>query len=129
MVGWRELKILVKRQKLSQSCHPPDSKPNPVPARIAGLPHSTRYNGISVLDETALPPAGPSHFRLLCGVGALTALTKSKKHYLGIMWSTGDKQDALVLQCDKSDYRGVLAGLEAISGKKAVEPEALTVPK
>ena len=44
------------------------------------------------------------------------------------MWSTGDKQDALVLQCDKSDYRGVLAGLEAISGKKAVQPEALTVP-
>jgi hypothetical protein len=31
------------------------------------------------------------------------------------------------MQCDKSDYRGVLAGLEGISGKKAVDSDALTV--
>jgi len=31
------------------------------------------------------------------------------------------------MQCDKKDYRGVLTGLEGITGKKAVDSEALTV--
>ena len=31
------------------------------------------------------------------------------------------------LPCDKSDYRGVLTGLEGITGKKAVDSAALTV--
>jgi hypothetical protein len=31
------------------------------------------------------------------------------------------------MQCDKNDYRGVLAGLEGVTGKKAMDSEALTV--
>jgi hypothetical protein len=31
------------------------------------------------------------------------------------------------MQCDKSDYRGILAALEGLSGKKAVDSEAMTV--
>ena len=31
------------------------------------------------------------------------------------------------MQCDKNQYRGVLAGLEGITGKKAVDSSALTV--
>ena len=31
------------------------------------------------------------------------------------------------MQCDKSDYRGVLAGLEGVTGKKAVDSDAMTV--
>jgi hypothetical protein len=31
------------------------------------------------------------------------------------------------MQCDKNDYRGVLAGLEGGTGKKAVDSEAMTV--
>jgi hypothetical protein len=31
------------------------------------------------------------------------------------------------MQCDKSDYRGVLTGLEGISGKKAIDSDAMTV--
>lgn len=31
------------------------------------------------------------------------------------------------MQCDKNDYRGILAGLEGITGKKAVDLEAMTV--
>jgi hypothetical protein len=38
-----------------------------------------------------------------------------------------DKKGGLVLQCDKNDYRGILAGLEGVSGKKAVDPETMTV--
>jgi hypothetical protein len=33
----------------------------------------------------------------------------------------------LAMQCDKNDYRGVLAGLEGLTGKKAVNSEAMTV--
>jgi hypothetical protein len=31
------------------------------------------------------------------------------------------------MQCDKSDYRGILATLEGVSGKKAVDSVAMTV--
>ena len=61
------------------------------------------------------------------GVGALMALTKSKKHYVGITWADGDKKGGFVMQCDKSDYRGVIAGLEGVTGKKAVNSDAMTV--
>jgi CxxC motif-containing protein (DUF1111 family) len=61
------------------------------------------------------------------GVGALMALSKSKKHYVGLTWADGDKKGGLAVQCDKNDYRGVLAALEGISGKKAVNSDAMTV--
>ena len=61
------------------------------------------------------------------GVGALMALTKSKKHYIGITWADGDKKGGFAMQCDKSDYRGELAALEGITGKKAVNSDAMTV--
>jgi hypothetical protein len=47
----------------------------------------------------------------------LMALTKSKKHYVGLTWADGDK----------NDYRGLLAGLEGVTGKKAVNSDAMTV--
>jgi hypothetical protein len=61
------------------------------------------------------------------GLGALTALSKSKKHFVGLTWSTGDIKGGFAMQCDKNDYRGVLAGLEGVTGKKAVDSEAMTV--
>jgi len=61
------------------------------------------------------------------GLGALTALSKSKKHFVGLTWADGDKKGGLVVQCDKNEYRGILAGLEGITGKKAVDSEAMTV--
>ena len=61
------------------------------------------------------------------GVGALMALTKSKKHYVGLTWAAGDAKGSFAMQCDKNDYRGVLAGLEGVTGKKAVNSDAMTV--
>jgi CxxC motif-containing protein (DUF1111 family) len=61
------------------------------------------------------------------GIGALMALTKSKKHYVGLTWADADRKGGFAMQCDKGDYRGVLAGLEGITGKKAVDSEAMTV--
>jgi hypothetical protein len=61
------------------------------------------------------------------GIGALLALTKSKKHYIGLTWDDGGKKGGLAFQADKSDYRGLLAGLEGVTGKKAVDSDAMTV--
>jgi hypothetical protein len=61
------------------------------------------------------------------GIGGLMALTKSKKHYVGLTWADGDKKGGLAMQCDKNDYRGVLAALEGVTGKKAVNSDTMTV--
>jgi hypothetical protein len=61
------------------------------------------------------------------GIGALMVLSKSKKHFVGLTWDTGESKGGIALQCDKSDYRGVLAGLEGVSGKKAVSSDTMTV--
>ena len=61
------------------------------------------------------------------GVGALMALTKSKKHFVGITWDDHGKKGGCAFQADKKDYRGLLAGLEGITGKKAVDTDAMNV--
>ena len=61
------------------------------------------------------------------GLGALLALSKSKKHFIGLTWDDGGKKGGFAFQADKNDYRGVLAGLEGVTGKKAVDSDAMTV--
>lgn len=61
------------------------------------------------------------------GVGALMALSKSKKHFIGFTWDDAGKKGGVAFQADKSDYRGVLAGLEGVTGKKAVDSDAMNV--
>ena len=61
------------------------------------------------------------------GIGALVALSKSKKHYVGLTWADGDKKGGFAMQCDKNEYRGILAALEGVTGKKAVDSEAMNV--
>ena len=64
---------------------------------------------------------------LTLGVGALVALSKSKKHFVGLTWANGDQKGGFAMQCDKSEYRGILAGIEGITGKKAVDSTTMTV--
>jgi CxxC motif-containing protein (DUF1111 family) len=61
------------------------------------------------------------------GIGALTALSKSKKHFIGLTWANGDSKGGFAMQCDKNDYRGILAGLEGVTGKKATNSDTLNV--
>ncbi len=61
------------------------------------------------------------------GLGALLAMSKSKKHFVGLTWKDGDKKGGLAMQCDKNEYRGILAGLEGVTGKKAVDSDAMNV--
>jgi PEGA domain len=61
------------------------------------------------------------------GIGALVAFSKSKKHYIGIVWDAGDgKKGGVAFQADKNEYRGLIAALEGVSGKKAVDTDAVT---
>ena len=55
------------------------------------------------------------------------ALSKSKKHFVGLTWANGDKKGGFAMQCDKNEYRGILAALEGVTGKKAVDSEAMNV--
>ena len=57
-------------------------------------------------------PAALTQFFVSLGIGALMLLAKSKKHYIGLTWADGDKKGGFAMQCDKNDYRGILAGLE-----------------
>jgi hypothetical protein len=61
------------------------------------------------------------------GIGALLALSKSKKHFVGLTWDNAGQKGGFAFQADKSDYRGLLAGLEGVTGKKAVDSDAMTV--
>ena len=61
------------------------------------------------------------------GIGALMALTKSKKHFIGLTWINGEQKGGFAIQCNKNEYRGILSGLEGVTGKKAVNSDALTV--
>ena len=36
------------------------------------------------------------------GIGALMALSKSKKHYVGLTWANGDQKGGLAMQCAKN---------------------------
>jgi len=46
---------------------------------------------------------------------------------VNLTWANGNQESRLAVQCDNNDYRGVLAGLESISGKKAVNSESMGV--
>lgn len=61
------------------------------------------------------------------GLGALLALSKSKKHFIGLTWDNNGAKGGFAFQADKNDYRGLLTGLEGVTGKKAVDSEAMTV--
>lgn len=61
------------------------------------------------------------------GIGALMALSKSKKHYIGLTWDDNGKKGGVAFQADKDEYRGVLAGLEGVAGRKAVNSDSMTV--
>ena len=61
------------------------------------------------------------------GAGLLMALAKSKKHYVGLTWASGDVKGGFAVQADKNDYRGLLAALEGLTGKKAVDSDAMNV--
>jgi hypothetical protein len=61
------------------------------------------------------------------GIGALMALSKSKKHFVGLTWDDGGHKGGIAFQADKNEYRGIIAGLEGITGKKAVNSDAMNV--
>jgi hypothetical protein len=67
------------------------------------------------------------------GIGALMALVKTKKHFVGITWVekagdstsalTSEKKGGIVFKVGKGEYRGFIAGLEGLTGLKAVNAD------
>ena len=71
---------------------------------------------------TAMALAGPT-----LGLSTLIALSHSKKHYVGLVWDGGEgKKGGMVVQADKNEYRGIIAALEGITGKKAINSDTAT---
>ena len=59
------------------------------------------------------------------GVGALLALSKTKKHYVGITWDDkSTSKGGVVFKIGKGEYRGFLVALEGMTGLKAVNADA-----
>jgi hypothetical protein len=51
----------------------------------------------------------------------------SRRLYVGLVWADGDKKGGFAMQCDKNEYRGILAALQGVTGKKAVDSDAMNV--
>jgi hypothetical protein len=51
------------------------------------------------------------------GIGALSALHKTKLHYIGITYTDADgKKGGILLQGDKSNFRAILVALQGVTG-------------
>jgi hypothetical protein len=61
---------------------------------------------------------GASVMVLSLGAGAILMATKTKSHWLAIVYHEGETKQTTVLQLDKSEYEAVIAALEARTGKK-----------
>jgi len=64
----------------------------------------------------------------LVGVVVDTFMTvrKTKRDYIAVTWTEGNKKNGLSMQCDRNEYPGILAGLEKMTGKPAVNWDATT---
>lgn len=60
---------------------------------------------------------GAAVMALSLGAGAILMATKTKSHWLDIQYHEGDAKQLTVLQLDKSEYKAVIAALEAKTGK------------
>jgi hypothetical protein len=58
------------------------------------------------------------------GIGLLIALSKSKKHYIGIVWDDDGAKGGVALQADKNEFRGMIAALQGLTGKTAVDTDS-----
>ncbi len=63
---------------------------------------------------------------LTLGVGAMLLLVKTNKHYVGMTWADAPGEfpkGGAVFKVGKGEYRGFLAALEGVTGKKAVDTD------
>lgn len=61
------------------------------------------------------------------GAGVRSTFSRSENDFVGVTWANGDQKGGLAVQCDRNDCRGVLARLEGISGKRAINSESVLV--
>ena len=59
-------------------------------------------------------------------IDTFLAVSKSKRDYVGLTWTEGNKQRSLSMLCDKNEYNDVLSRLEEVTGKQAVNWDTTT---
>ena len=113
----QELKLFLDADQIRLARH--DKKLDPILIKAAAVTELSYGQEVHRRIGTAVGLAVVS-----LGIGALTALSKSKKHYIGLVWDAGDgKKGGLVIQADKNEYRGIIAALEGLTGKIAVDTD------
>jgi hypothetical protein len=65
------------------------------------------------------------------GIGAMMLLVKTKKHYVGLVWNEPgtDRKGGVMFKVGKGDYRGFITALEGVTGKTAVDTDAVDKKK
>ena len=53
--------------------------------------------------------------------------TGSRKHFIGLTWDDAGSKGGAAFQADKDSYRGLLMGIEGITGKKALDSATMGV--
>src|ERR1700726_1541691 len=77
------------------------------------------------LDRDCHPEAAESHAQASDSQRRISVLRGRKKQKPGAPFLAFCARSRT--GCDKNDYRGILAGLEGVSAKKAVDSETMTV--
>ncbi len=50
-----------------------------------------------------------------------------EKHFIGLTWDDAGSKGGAAFQADKDSYRGLLMGIEGITGKKALDSATMGV--
>jgi hypothetical protein len=89
--------------------------------RVSGITTEIPYSSIDSMSyELAVRhrvSEGAMVMLVSLGTGAVVMATKTKSHWLAIEYHEGDAKQSTVLRLDKSEYRNVIAALEARTGK------------
>lgn len=66
--------------------------------------------------------------RALTGGHSDTVPVEVRNYYISLTWNDHGNRGGVSFHVNASDYRGILAGLEGVTGKKATDPEAPAQP-
>jgi len=111
-------KILIKSKKVSK--------------KLATIDMEIPYSSIDTMSyEFATRhrvQEGAAVMGLSLGAGAIVMGTKTKSYWLAIDYHEADAKQSTVLRLDKSEYRDVIAALEAKTGKQVAVLDSKTNP-
>jgi len=85
------------------------------------LTHGSRKVAVTADQITALSCDTESRKRFGAAVLGVVHLDTAEQHFIGLSWTENDRKTEAVLRLSGGQYRSVLAKLERLTGKKAVD--------